>query len=69
MYNPKGNEQEKDLNLQMHSFFVVKFDYEVGGYQQYSTRMSLENAHNFCLSRRESDPEGNYKVHGELDNF
>ncbi len=69
MYNPKGNEQEKDLNLQMFCFFVVKFDYEVGGYQQYSVRMSLENAHNMCLSRREADPEGDYKVHGELDNF
>ena len=67
MYNANGNDYEKDLNLQMMSFFVVKFDDEVDSYVQYSIRMSLENATQLCNSRREDDPEGDYKVHAELD--
>ena len=67
MYNPNGNDYEKDLNLQMMSFFVVKFDYGIDSYVQYSIRMSLENAIKLCNSRRELDPEGDYKVHAELE--
>ena len=57
---------EKSLEDSM-SFFVVKFDYEADSYVQYSTRMSLEHAARFCESRRTDDPEGDYKVHAELD--
>ena len=67
MYNANGNDYEKDLNLQMMSFFVVKFDYEVDSYVQYSIRMSLENATQLCNSFRADDSEGDYKVHAELD--
>lgn len=67
MYDINGNLKQKDLNLQMMSFIVVKFDYDVDSYIQYSNRMSLENAVKFCKSRRNDDPEGDYKVHGELE--
>lgn len=69
MYKPNGTVEEKDLNLQMYSFFVVKFCEDFQEYKQFSTRMSLENAHNFCVHQRELYPDGDYKVHGELENF
>lgn len=67
MYSENGNNEEKDLNLQMMSFMVVVFDMSVDSYVQYSTRMSLENAVRFCEKRRIQDPYGDYKVHGELE--
>ncbi len=67
MYNEDGVPEEKDLNLQMMSFMVVVFNMDEDSYVQYSTRMSLENAVKFCKSRREDDPYGDYKVHGELE--
>lgn len=69
MYNPKGTPEERDLNLQMHSFFVVKFNSNTGEYEQFSIRMSLENAHNVCVDLRKNDRISDYKVFGELENF
>lgn len=57
---------EKSLEDSM-SFFVVKWNEHFEMYEQYSIRMSLENATQFCESRRTNDPEGDYKVHAELD--
>ena len=45
----------------------MKFDYDADSYVQYGNRMSVENAVKFCKSCRNDDPEGDYKVHGELD--
>lgn len=56
-----------ELNLQTMCFFVVKFDCTIDSYVQYSYRMSLGCATQFCTSCRESDPEGDYKVHAELE--
>ncbi len=69
MYNPKGTSDERDLNLQMFSFFVVKFCEDWQEYRQISNRMSLENAHALCLRKRELNTSGDYKVHGEVENF
>jgi hypothetical protein len=67
MYNENGVPEEKDLNLQIMSFMVVKFNYEADCYNQYSIRMSLKNAMRLCAKKRSDDPTGDYKVHGELD--
>ena len=66
MYS-QDNADTKDLNSQMMSFFVAKWCQKEDSYIQYSVRMSLENAVKYCKSRREDDPKGDYKVHGELD--
>ncbi len=67
MYSENGNNEEKYLNSQRMCFMVVVFNRDEDSYVQYSTRMSLENAVKFCKSRREDDPYGDYKVHGELE--
>ena len=67
MYNENGVSEEKDLNLQMMSFMVMKFNYDVDCYNQCSIRMSLKNAMRFCTKKRSDDPTGDYKVHGELE--
>lgn len=67
MFNQEGNEYEKDLNLQIMCFFVVKFEYSSDSYVQCSTRMSLNNATKLCNNCRDNDPEGDYKVHAELE--
>ena len=69
MYNPNGTVEERDLNLQMCCFFIVEFNKELDSYQQCSARMSLENAHKYCVTLRKSCPTADIKVHGELENF
>lgn len=69
MYKSEGTSEERDLNLQILSFFVVEFSKDLDCYVQISTRMSLENANNLCVRIRKGNPLGDFKVHGELENF
>lgn len=66
MYS-EDNEYNKDLNLQMNSFFVAVFSEKEDSYVQHSIRMSLENAVKLCDECRNTYPKRDFKVHGELD--